>query len=205
MILFTILKKWTGSPSNIRSNQKKIDAITENHKPQIVDLEDAPEFLVDNKYLLTGYRKNFRNYPVILKSLMMRHNETLNIWTHLIGALIIGVLLWIVISDHLPHSSIRYHITEVKMQKRGLLDELDTFRQSIAACSHKTLNETESLDSSICGFLSSIQNEEEGLQSFARHHSFLAKVLSSEKKGESKHHLQIPIIEKIFKIVDSLY
>jgi len=42
--------------------------------------------MIDNANLLRGYRINFNDYKKIFKSLFMWHNDTLNIWTHLVGA-----------------------------------------------------------------------------------------------------------------------
>ena len=38
--------------------------------------------------LQVGYRINFNSYSQILKSLFQFHNETINIWTHFGGAII---------------------------------------------------------------------------------------------------------------------
>jgi hypothetical protein len=40
----------------------------------------------DNEYILTGYRINFNTIGKSLKSLFMLHNESVNVWSHLIGA-----------------------------------------------------------------------------------------------------------------------
>ena len=37
------------------------------------------------KYILTGYRTNYKTMKKTFKSLFEFHNETINIWTHLIG------------------------------------------------------------------------------------------------------------------------
>lgn len=57
-------------------------------KNEIVKINEAPDWMIDNIYLRTGYRKNFHSFEMTLKSILMKHNELLNIWTHLIGSLI---------------------------------------------------------------------------------------------------------------------
>jgi adiponectin receptor len=52
----------------------------------------APEYMIVNTNIKNGYRVDFRQKRQILKSLFMVHNESLNIWTHLIGAL---AFVWI--------------------------------------------------------------------------------------------------------------
>ena len=45
----------------------------------------APAFLIDNEFILHGYRINFNTKMKIFKSLFMLHNETVNVWSHLLG------------------------------------------------------------------------------------------------------------------------
>jgi adiponectin receptor len=64
---------------------------------KIVSIKEAPEWMVDNHDLLTGYRLNFKTPKRLLRTMFMKHNELLNIWTHLIGSLIfIGFLIFII-------------------------------------------------------------------------------------------------------------
>lgn len=63
--------------------RKSIGLVDEEHK-----------FLHENEYIHTGYRINFSTTKRILRSLFMCHNESFNIWTHLIGLVVFFVLLW---------------------------------------------------------------------------------------------------------------
>ena len=53
-------------------------------------IKEAPEYLVDNEYIIRGYRIGFEleKKRVTLKSMFAWHNETINIWSHFIGSLI---------------------------------------------------------------------------------------------------------------------
>ncbi|OMJ66997.1 hypothetical protein SteCoe_35968 [Stentor coeruleus] len=51
------------------------------------------EFIKDNEYIRHGYRMNFNSSRKILNSLFMIHNETANVWSHLLGVLIFFCLL----------------------------------------------------------------------------------------------------------------
>ena len=55
--------------------------------------KDAPSYSVDNEFIETGYRVNFKSKKSVFKSMFMLHNETTNIWTHFIGFLLIIVLM----------------------------------------------------------------------------------------------------------------
>ena len=57
-------------------------------KPFIGIKEEAESYLITNQHISTGYRINFNSRGSALKSLFMLHNETGNVWTHLIGACI---------------------------------------------------------------------------------------------------------------------
>jgi adiponectin receptor len=53
---------------------------------------EAPKWQQDNKYILTGYRLINTSYSEVFKSLTLLHNETCNIYTHLIGALLLPLV-----------------------------------------------------------------------------------------------------------------
>lgn len=61
-----------------------------NKAPFIGTLEDVKEFHeynADNSYILRGYRIHFNTIGRVMKSLVMIHNETFNIWSHMLGCL----------------------------------------------------------------------------------------------------------------------
>lgn len=56
---------------------------------------EIPEWCQDNEHILSGYRKCEMGYSYYLKSIFKLHNETFNIWTHLLGALLfIGLTIY---------------------------------------------------------------------------------------------------------------
>ncbi|KAG7414877.1 Adiponectin receptor protein 1 [Fusarium oxysporum f. sp. raphani] len=58
-------------------------------EPRTVALHDIPVWRQGNKYILAGYRPMKANYPQVIKSLSFLHNETWNVYTHLIGAVLL--------------------------------------------------------------------------------------------------------------------
>jgi len=54
--------------------------------------DECPPYLQDNCFVRTGYRVNL-SFISCLKSLCQLHNETLNIWTHLLGTLLFFILM----------------------------------------------------------------------------------------------------------------
>lgn len=61
--------------------------------PKVVPIDEAPSWTVDNRYIYHGYRHNHKSLGTILRSFFSAHNELLNIWTHLIGAIVFIVFL----------------------------------------------------------------------------------------------------------------
>ena len=63
--------------------------------------------LRDNEYILTGYRCGYQGVfgnNGVLKTLFIWHNETVNVWSHLIGV-IIFVILALAIGFGMPNMS----------------------------------------------------------------------------------------------------
>lgn len=68
-------------------------------KAFIGHIKKAPNFIVDNEYIQRGYRINFNSKKRICKSLFMLHNESVNVWSHLIGVgCFIGLLIYTIIT-----------------------------------------------------------------------------------------------------------
>ncbi|XP_023348067.1 progestin and adipoQ receptor family member 3 [Eurytemora carolleeae] len=63
-----------------------------NHDKQLYKIDEVPEYQRFNPYIRTGYRSS-QTYLQCLKSLLYFHNETMNIWTHVLGFLAFGTLL----------------------------------------------------------------------------------------------------------------
>lgn len=64
--------------------------------PKIVHKDHAPDWLKDNEFLLYGYRVDYNRKRDLFKSLFSLHNETMNIWTHLVGGIVFVILaVWV--------------------------------------------------------------------------------------------------------------
>lgn len=51
----------------------------------LINYDELPHWLGDNRFIITGYRKPYRSLFYYLKSMFTLHNETANIWTHIFG------------------------------------------------------------------------------------------------------------------------
>lgn len=65
------------SPNRAKRLWKKVEC-------QLVEYHALPEYLRDNEYILRHYRSEWPLKQVLL-SMFTIHNETLNVWTHLVG------------------------------------------------------------------------------------------------------------------------
>ncbi|KAL8769025.1 MAG: hypothetical protein Q9194_005563 [Teloschistes cf. exilis] len=48
--------------------------------------DEIPSWLQDNEYILSGYRQPAYSFASCLRSMARLHNETVNIYSHLVGA-----------------------------------------------------------------------------------------------------------------------
>jgi adiponectin receptor len=53
---------------------------------ELVDFEELPFWMKDNDYLRSSYRPPIPSYKACIGSIFRLHNQTTNIWTHLLGA-----------------------------------------------------------------------------------------------------------------------
>ncbi|KAK7926271.1 hypothetical protein WMY93_008581 [Mugilogobius chulae] len=58
--------------------------------PCTVKLSDVPK-VFQERYILTGYRQTEQSWRYYFLTLFQRHNESINVWTHLLTALIVLV------------------------------------------------------------------------------------------------------------------
>lgn len=59
---------------------------------RIVTWDQIPELYKDNEYLKGGYRIEYYGCFGVMRTLFMWHNETINVWSHLLGAIAFGII-----------------------------------------------------------------------------------------------------------------
>ena len=79
--------------NELSEKQDDTRLLRERRHSYVGHVNDAPEFSKDNEYIINGYRINFHTCQTILGSLCLCHNETVNVWTHLVGALFTILLI----------------------------------------------------------------------------------------------------------------
>jgi channel protein (hemolysin III family) len=93
------------SPADIETDDREfVDPTEKINRPTkfvLTTFERLPKFLADNEYIRSGYRVHF-SFKLCIISLFRRHNETLNVWTHLLGAIMFTSLMIATYSYILP-------------------------------------------------------------------------------------------------------
>ncbi len=77
------------------SSESGIEPPKKNHYIGSIHEASKGEIKVDNNFIHHGYRINYDTPLLTLKSLFHKHNELVNVWTHLIGgSLTIALIIY---------------------------------------------------------------------------------------------------------------
>ncbi|KAI0898454.1 HlyIII-domain-containing protein [Annulohypoxylon nitens] len=95
------LRKRRSSSSASKIAQAAVNVEHKIAEALLILWDDLPTWRRDNHFIETGYRRDSNSYRLSFASLFYVHNETVNIWTHLLGALFfpaVGAWLYHVIA-----------------------------------------------------------------------------------------------------------
>ena len=103
-------------------NEEKDKLNNENslHNNSIIieNFNQAPKFLQENEYIQNGYVINCTSFKKALRCLFKFHNETINTWTHLLGAIfficLIFYTLFFVIDFNIQLDIIRQELPSIE-------------------------------------------------------------------------------------------
>jgi len=95
-------RKNTSEERESKSPRKQDQNVTRRQHGSYVLLKyhECPEWLQDNQYITSGYRSEL-SVSTCCKSLFHIHNETINIWTHLLAFLGFFILSYYTLAYHL--------------------------------------------------------------------------------------------------------
>ena len=121
---------------------------------------DAPEYLKDNEYIKKGYLINCHSLKLVLHSLFICSNETINIWSHLLGC-IISILLILFTAIFIKTSLVR------KLTQEEYDDLQIKINETIIPWSSELrkykLIEKEKIDSNVCSIIDNILSNADNL------------------------------------------
>ncbi|KAI3326005.1 mPR-like GPCR protein [Xylariaceae sp. AK1471] len=135
--------------SELKKRQVSTDISTTNNTAspssataQTVTCQEISKWQFDNKYILSGYGPEKRDCREILMSLTFLHNETCNVYTHLIGALLLPLFatsyLWFLAEpQYLNVKSIDYAIFGIFFWCAGICLDLSVLYHLMLSHSHR--------------------------------------------------------------------
>lgn len=68
----------------------------------LLAIADVPEWLQENEYIHTGYRPPSYSLKKSIRSILAVHNETINIWSHIIGCVLFLAIPIYVFTTEIP-------------------------------------------------------------------------------------------------------
>ena len=75
-----------------KQQQSNTNTTVSGNQPFLTTWDAAPNHVRDNRFIIRGYRAGAHTFKTSFMSLLSIHNETGNIWTHLIGFIIFILL-----------------------------------------------------------------------------------------------------------------
>lgn len=98
---------------NVDDSSRTSSTEQEKSRPALITYENLPEWYQDNKFICAAYRPVSNSTQACFKSWLYLHNETVNIYTHLVPA-ILSLLAEGLIYQHFhtsyPNASVGDHI-----------------------------------------------------------------------------------------------
>ena len=143
MSLYQNLK---GKEVNRKTNKKEEKII-------IGKYSDAPDYLKDNEFIRNGYLINCHSLKLVLRSLFVCSNETINVWSHLIGC-IISILL-IIFTGLFIKTSLKRELTEKEYEYLQIKVNETIIPWSSELRKHKLI-EMETFNKNVCSIIDSI-------------------------------------------------
>ena len=113
-----------------------------NEKIKIVNYHDANSYIKDSPFIRRGYLLNCNTIPKVLKSLFMLHNETINIWSHLIASILVICLIIYTILKINSIEIIKNYLFQLNniSSKITNFSQFEKLRNSIFSFSHNLEN-----------------------------------------------------------------
>jgi adiponectin receptor len=123
---------------------------------------NAPDYLKDNEYIKNGYLINCHTFKMVFRSLFVCSNETINIWSHLIGCFM-SILLIILTAMFLKTSLIK-ELTQIEYEDLQIKINETIIPWSSDLRKHKII-EMDSINPNICIVIDNILDNTQNLVS----------------------------------------
>jgi adiponectin receptor len=99
-----------GSDIHERTSSVQVNATSESYyRCQLQEWKDLARWRQDNKYIISGYRTPSGSFWKSLESLTHIHNETVNVYSHLLGGfLFLGLFFYVLWKINQQYTTIRH-------------------------------------------------------------------------------------------------
>lgn len=172
------------------------NAIYKSSKKIIVgNYSEAPDYLKDNEYIKNGYLLNCNSIKLVLRSLFVCSNETINIWSHLIGC-IISITLIILTSIYVKRANIKelnqaeYEFLKIKINEIIIPWSSELYKYKIL--------ENQTIDLNVCNIIDNILSNTDEVVSNSNSKVSFVKIMKNFVENTKK------LINKIIKSVSEI-
>lgn len=118
-------------------------------RKRTIPFEQVPSWIAENQFLRSGYRRDGLSFWAYLGSLFRFHNETCNVWLHLLGAIFFVVLGCYITVLFVPGPTIHSHLPEADSAHQ-VLHKIERTKHDLVlalAASNQTVDFRESIAS----------------------------------------------------------
>lgn len=119
-----VVVKMSQIRSRLRSAEERVtESVKETKEKLLVFYHELPEWQKDNQFIQSGYVKETLSFKKCWKSLLYLHNETGNIYSHMIPCLVVFFAVVIFISYILPRypTTTLYDLTAMQTFNMGMV------------------------------------------------------------------------------------
>ncbi|KAK6532650.1 hypothetical protein TWF281_006830 [Arthrobotrys megalospora] len=92
----------TQQPQQPPCQSETAEIAIERVEGALVLIADIPEWLHENEFIMTGYRQPSFSLAKSVRSILSIHNETVNIWSHIIGSVLFVTIPLYVFTTEIP-------------------------------------------------------------------------------------------------------
>ena len=100
----------------------------ERNEITLVNFEDVPKYLQQNEYIKKGYRINCNSMSSALKSLFFLHNESVNVCSHLLGAIFFLFLIlftsYFITNYKTQLKNVKICLNEIEKENKNLTNKI---------------------------------------------------------------------------------
>lgn len=175
-----ILKNIKNKASNKKIKEEDKDK--DKNKIIIGKYSDAPDYLRDNEYIRNGYLINCNTFRKVFRSLFKCSNETINVWSHLLGC-IFSVFLIIYTAKYIKTGT-RKELTQTEYENMKLKVN-EVVIPWMAELSEKNIN-TQNININVSSMINKMMSNSQNLvDNFGTKSNFITNIENFLEKNDN--------------------